>query len=89
MHPALNTSLIGNDLVVMSLMLMIYGATYPGVPQRTNKYLGSSARVARPKSIIIGYFDKIMFSGFKSLCITFFLAISLNPLKIPFIITLL
>lgn len=67
MQPTLNTSLIGNDFVDMSLMLIIYGATYPGVPHLTNKYLGSSATVAKPKSIIIGYLLKIIFSGFKSL----------------------
>lgn len=67
MHPALNTSLIGKDLVDISLILIIYGATYPGVPHRTKRYLGSSASVAKPKSIIIGYLDKIMFYGFKSL----------------------
>lgn len=35
--PAEKTSQIGSLLVDMSLMLIIYGATYPGVPQRTNK----------------------------------------------------
>ena len=67
MHPALNTSLIGNDLVDISLIFIIYGATYPGVPQRTNRYLGSSAIVASPKSMIIGIsFVTIIFSGFRS-----------------------
>ena len=36
--PAENTSLIGSLFIVKSLMLMISGATKPGVPQRTNKY---------------------------------------------------
>ena len=67
MQPALKTSLIGKDFVDISLMLMISGATYPGVPQRTNKYFYSSATVAKPKSIIIGYLLKIIFSGFRSL----------------------
>jgi hypothetical protein len=34
------------------LILTISGATYPGVPHLTNKYYGSSAHVARPKSAI-------------------------------------
>jgi hypothetical protein len=46
---------------------MISGATYPGVPHLTNKYLGSSAIVARPKSIIIGEsFVTIIFYGLRS-----------------------
>lgn len=80
---------MGNDLVDMSFMLIIYGATYPGVPHLTNKYFGSSAIVANPKSIIIDYLLKIIFSGFKSLWMTFFRAISLNPRRMPFIINFL
>lgn len=37
MQPTLKTSLIGWDFVDMSLMLIISGATYPGVPHLTNK----------------------------------------------------
>ena len=37
MHPTLNTSLIGWDFVVISLIFIISGATYPGVPHLTNK----------------------------------------------------
>lgn len=43
MMPAEKTSLIGSLFVFMSLMLMIYGATKPGVPHLTNKYFSSSA----------------------------------------------
>lgn len=46
---------------------MIYGATYPGVPHLTNKYFGSSATVANPKSIMIGYLLRIIFYGLRSL----------------------
>ena len=55
----------------MSLILIIYGDTNPGVPHLTNKYFSASAKVARPKSQIIASvefcFLKIIFSGFKSL----------------------
>jgi len=60
-------------LVFISLILIIYGATNPGVPHLTNKYFGSSWNVARPKSQIArsveNYFLKMIFSGFKSLWI--------------------
>lgn len=48
--PAEKTSLIGSLLVFMSLILMISGATNPGVPHLTNRYFSSSAYVASPKS---------------------------------------
>ena len=50
MTPAENMSEIGSLLVDMSLMLMISGATKPGVPHRTKRYYLSSAWVASPKS---------------------------------------
>jgi len=61
---------MGSLLVDISLILMISGATKPGVPQRTNKYFSSSAKVASPKSQITRsldpYFRNIIFYGFKS-----------------------
>jgi hypothetical protein len=35
-------------------MLIISGATYPGVPHLTNKYYDYYAKVANPKSTITG-----------------------------------
>ena len=69
--PAEKTSLIGSLFADISLILMISGATKPGVPQRTKRYFSASASVASPKSQITRshepYFLKMMFSGFKSL----------------------
>jgi hypothetical protein len=71
MTPAEKTSLIGSLLVVISFIFIISGATKPGVPHLTNKYLFSSAKVASPKSQIpsykLFYFLNIIFYGFKSL----------------------
>ena len=55
MTPAEKTSLIGSLLVYMSLILMISGATYPGVPHLTNKYFYASALVASPKSQMLSW----------------------------------
>lgn len=70
MIPAEKTSLIGLHLVDISLMLMISGATNPGVPHLTNRYFYSSAYVANPKSQMANscefYFLKRMFSGLRS-----------------------
>ena len=41
--PAEKISLMGSLLVDMSLILMISGATKPGVPHLTNRYFSSSA----------------------------------------------
>lgn len=43
---------MGSHLAFKFLRFTISGATYPGVPHRTNKYSGSSAQVANPKSAI-------------------------------------
>jgi hypothetical protein len=50
--PTENKSQIGSHLAFKSLIFTISGATYPGVPHLTNKYYGSSAQVASPKSAI-------------------------------------
>jgi hypothetical protein len=83
MQPTLKTSEMGCDLVDKSLMFMISGATYPGVPQRTKRYFGSSATVARPKSIIVGYFERITFSGLRSRWMTFLRESSAIPRRMP------
>jgi hypothetical protein len=43
---------MGSHLVVISLILMISGATNPGVPHLTIRYFYYSAYVASPKSQI-------------------------------------
>jgi len=43
MTPAEKTSLIGSLLVVISLILIISGATNPGVPHLTKRYFYYSA----------------------------------------------
>ena len=69
---------------------MTYGATYPGVPHRTNKNSEAAENYASPKSAITQskspYFLNNRFSGFKSRCIIPFECISLSPYKMPFII---
>jgi hypothetical protein len=55
-------------------MVIISGATKPGVPHLTYKYLVACVLVAKPKSTILAYPFKstIIFSGFISLCAIFF-----------------
>lgn len=50
MMPAENISLMESLFVDRSLILMISGATKPGVPHLTKRYFSSSAWVASPKS---------------------------------------
>ena len=85
--PMLNMSLIvlrRQESNCSSLIFRIYGATYPAVPHRTNKYLGYSAKVARLKSMILIYFFGVirMFSGFRSRCSTPFFDMYRTALRI-------
>lgn len=78
MSPAENTSLIGSLLVDISRILIISGATNPGVPHLTKRYFYSWAAVARPKSQITTSFVfsllNIIFSGLRSRWMTFLAA---------------
>ncbi len=87
MVPILNISLMvarRHESNCSSLILRIYGATYPAVPQRTKRYLVSSARVARLKSMILISFLGVirMFSGFRSRWRTPFLDMYRTALRI-------
>lgn len=87
MTPAEKTSLIGWLLVLISRILIISGATNPGVPQRTNRYFYSSAYVARPKSQMATYHPcallNIIFSGFRSRWMILHLARCDRPRRSP------
>jgi len=85
--PALNTSHTLSYFNVLSTKLAISGATYPGVPHFGNKNLSIVQYEANPKSTIFNefrsyFFNNIIFSGFKSLCIISLSCIYSIPVRI-------
>lgn len=91
--PALKRSQIGSYLAFKSFKLTISGATYPGVPHLTNKYSFYSQWVASPKSAITQSKSfsslKMIFSGFKSLCMIFLSCMYSSPSNKPFMTLLI
>lgn len=75
MHPMLNMSQTLLYLQLRSLRLATSGATYPGVPHFGNANYFTVSKVDNPKSTILNDLKlfsslNIIFSGFKSRCIT-------------------
>ncbi len=76
MTPTLNISHTTSYEDNLSDKLAISGATNPGVPHLEKIYGASVCTAAKPKSAIYKIYDfpfyaNNIFSGFKSLCITF------------------
>ena len=71
MIPMLKISQIGSILVSILVIFITSGATYPGVPHRTNKYFSLLESYESPKSAILTELSFIkIFSGLRSRWIT-------------------